>query len=158
MKKKLYVILAVVTSVVLMTGCSFFQIFDNTSKDDTSVPPTKEDTTDVNTTEDNNSVSNTEDNNDESTSTKGEVSDPREDVANDSTKKYTGTGKYCGFIDSTCVEVELADGSCCTFFVFDEDVRSTLSALNEEDMPEISFSYKAKEGQINPEIVAILGD
>ena len=43
------------------------------------------------------------------------------------------------FGQETSVEVELADGSYCSFFVFDEEVRSTLSALNEENMPEISF-------------------
>ena len=81
----------------------------------------------------------------------------RENVTTNPSKEYTATGKYCGFIDSTSVEVELSDGSYCSFFVFDEEVRSTLSALNEEDMPEISFTYKAKEGQVNPEMTSVIG-
>ena len=173
MKKTFYLILAIVTCVVFMTGCSFFNKPDDSSKDDTSISSdTDKDTTSAVTTEDEGEeipVDNPDDassedttdsageNDDKTDSETDDSSNPRNNVANDTSKEYSATGKYCGFIDSNSVEIELADGSYCSFFVFDEEVRSSLSALNEEDMPEISFTYKAKDGQVNPEMTSVIG-
>ncbi len=173
MKKTLYLFLAILTCMTLMTGCSFFNKPD---KEDTSISSdTETDTTDGGTTEEEGEevpvgnpedLSSEESSEDKTTETENntdtdtgneESSNPRENVTTNPSKEYTATGKYCGFIDSTSVEVELSDGSYCSFFVFDEEVRSTLSALNEEDMPEISFTYKAKEGQVNPEMTSVIG-
>ena len=173
MKKTLYLILAIVTCVVFMTGCSFFSKPDDSTKDDTTLSSdTDKDTTYDVTTEDDGEeipVDNPDDdssedttdsageNDDKTDSETDDSSNPRDNVASDASKEYTSSGKYCGFIDSNSVEIELADGSYCSFFVFDEEVRSSLSALNEEDMPEISFTYKAKEGQVNPEMTSVIG-
>ena len=173
MKKKLYTFFAIITCVVFMTGCGFFSKPDDTSKDDNElIFDIGKDTEDPGTTEDDGEeipVGNPEDATSEEETTeagdtgndtpsdKDESSDPRENIANDAAKEYTGTGKYCGFIDSNSVEIELSNGSYCSFFVFKDDVRNTLSALDEEDMPEITFTYKAKDGQINPEMISVIG-
>lgn len=170
MKKQLYVLLAIVTCLVFMTGCSFFQKPEEPNTEDTAVSSDEseeatEATTEdeeveipVDSPEDGSSEESTEDKDgDNDASNQGGSSNPRDDVATDSSKEYTTTGKYCGFIDSTSVEIQLSDGSYCTFFVYDEEIRSTLFALNEDDMPEITFSYKAKEGQINPEMISVIG-
>ena len=169
MKKTLYLFVAIVTCVALMTGCSFFNKPDTSEKEDPTVSSeTEKDTTDSVTTEDEGdeiSVDNPQDtvSDQPSTEDKSDSSDhkdssnPRDNVASDTAKEYSASGKYCGFIDSTSVEIELSDGSYCTFFVYAEDVRSTLSALDEEDMPEISFTYKAKDGQVNPEMTSVIG-
>ncbi|MBE5956678.1 MAG: hypothetical protein E7253_09520 [Lachnospiraceae bacterium] len=173
MKKTLYVFLAMVTCIIFITGCSFFNKPDDTTKDDSALT-SDTDTADDVTTEDEgeeipvgnpNDATSEEDtsapegdsDSDNESSNNNEASNPRDNIANDASKEYTGTGKYCGFIDSNSVEIELADGSYCSFFVFDEEVRSTLSALDEEDMPEINFTYKAKDGQVNPEMISVIG-
>jgi len=173
MKKPFYIFLTVVTCFLFMTGCSFFSKPDDSSKEDTSISSdTEKDTADSGTTEeqgeeipvdnpaDNSSETPTdteETDKDNSVSNEADSSNPRENIANDKSKEYSGTGKYCGFIDSNSVEIELPDGSYCSFFVFDDEVRRTLSALDEEDMPEINFTYKAKEGQVNPEMTSVIG-
>ena len=177
MKKMLYTFIAIVTCTVFLTGCSFFSKPEDTTKDKSQVTSDTDNDTTGTTTEDDGEelpVINPEDessedetvttedtenteNTDDTTSNNEESSDPRENIANDASKEYTGTGKYCGFIDSNSVEIELNNGSCCSFFVFKDDVRSALSALNEEDMPEITFTYKSRDGQVNPEMISVIG-
>ena len=169
MKKSLYLLLTILTCITFMTGCSFFKKADDSTKDDSSIssealndttdqPATEEDGEELPVDTPQDATSEDVVNEKEDTPSKeDEDSNPRDNVASNTAKEYTATGKYCGFIDSISVEIELSDGSCCTFFVYDDDVRSTLSALDEEDMPEISFSYKAKEGQINPEMTSVIG-
>ncbi len=169
MKRMISVLFAILTCVIFMTGCSFFSKPGNTTNDEFQVPA---DTTDAGTTEEDGEeipVVNpedasseeetpaTKDDSDDTTSTDKDSSNPRENITNDASKEYTGTGKYCGFIDSNSVEIELSDGSYCSFFVFDREVRSTLSSLDEEDMPEITFTYKGKDGQVNPEMISVIG-
>lgn len=173
MKKKLYVFLAIVTCIVFMTGCSLFHKLDSDTADNetqTSETDTKDtsdeqkDTGDANDADDvpvsnPDDTSSTEDNKSEDdkndNSSDGESTNPQDNVSKDADKEFTATGKYCGFVDSNSVEIELSDGSYCTFFAYEEDVRNTLTGLNEEEMPEISFTYKAREGQINPEMIAV---
>ena len=175
MKKTIYVFLTMITCILFMTGCSFFSKTEGGSEDDTRIETgTDQDSDELLTTEEEGvelPVGNPQDDSssdepassqttaaDNDSSSKEEPSsNPRDNIAKDPSKEYTGTGKYCGFIDSNSVEIELADGSYCSFFVFEEEVRNTLSALNEENMPEISFSYKAKDGQINPEMTSVIG-
>lgn len=170
MKKKLYVFLAIVTCIVFMTGCGLFHKLDSdTADNETQTSETdNKDTSDVQNDADDtndaddvpvstpNDTSSTEDEqSDDTDSSNSESNNPQDNVANDTDKEFTATGKYCGFVDSTSVEIELSDGSYCTFFAYEDDVRNTLSGLNEEEMPEISFTYKAREGQINPEMIAV---
>lgn len=177
MKRMIYLLFAIVTCVIFMTGCSFFSKPGNTTTDEFQVPSDADkDTTDAGTTEEEGEeiqVGNpedlsseeditttedtTEDTGKDTSPNDKESSNPRENIADDASKEYTGTGKYCGFIDSISVEIELSDGSYCSFFVFDAEVKSTLSALNEEDTPEITFTYKGKDGQVNPEMISVIG-
>lgn len=165
MKKLLYLFLALFTCITMMTACNFLGgEKDTTTSDSESTTEPQENDTEEEIPEDtdNDGEEVSVDDPDDVTTTENSDSDtasfnPRDNVAADSTKEYTATGKYCGFIDSSSVEIELSDGSYCSFFVTDEEVRSTLSALNEEDMPEISFTYKAKEGQINPIMISVIG-
>lgn len=167
MKKMLYTFMAIVTCSVLLTGCSFFAKPGDTTREEIFITSDTENDTQEATTEDEgeeipvgnpenaSSEDTTED--DKNDTSNDESSNPRDNVASDSSKEYQATGKYCGFIDSISVEVEMEDGSYCSFFVYEEDVKSTLSALNEEDMPEISFTYKARTGQVNPEMTSVIG-
>lgn len=174
MKRMLYTFVAIVSCVIFLTGCSFFSKPDDTAKDESQVTSDTDNNTTESTTEDEgdeipvinlddasseDEATTTEDteNTNDTPSNNEESSNPRENIANDAAKEYTGTGNYCGFIDSNSVEIELNDGSYCSFFVFKDDVRSVLSALNEEDMPEITFTYKSKEGQVNPEMTSVIG-
>ncbi len=162
MKKMICLLLALVTCLSLMTACSFFSKEDSTTESEkTTLSDDKESTGEEDNTDEENTDSTTS--TEEITTTEEEevstsetkTENPRDNVANDSDTSFTATGKYCGFIDSNSVEIELSDGSCCSFFAFEEDVRTVLTSLNEEDMPEITFTYKAREGQINPEMIAV---
>lgn len=173
MKKILYTFLTIATCIFFITGCSFFGKPDDSSKDDSSISSdTEQETTDPGTTEEEGDeipVDNPQDassettddteeeNTADTTADPSDSSNPRENIANDASKEYSASGKYCGFIDSNSVEIELTDGTYCTFFVFEEEVRNSLSALDEEDMPEISFTYKGRDGQINPEMISVIG-
>lgn len=167
MKKKFYFLLAVVCCIALMTGCSFFSkqnsstigseaenTADNKENKDDDPVDVPDDAQDVPV---NDPTDNSEEDNkvDQPDSNPSKAENPQENVANDTDKKFTTTGKYCGFADSHSVEIELADGTFWNFFVFDEAVTNTLSSLNEENMPEITFTYQAMEGQINPEIIDV---
>lgn len=84
------------------------------------------------------------------------LTDAQENVAQNPTKEFRASGTFNGFIDSSSVEITMSDGSYQTFFVYDETAYNRLMKLSEnETPPTISFVYKAKEGQINPEIISV---
>lgn len=84
------------------------------------------------------------------------LTEPQENVAENPTEEFHGSGTFNGFIDSSSIEVTMADGSYQTFFVYDDTVYNKLMNLSENDTEvTIQFTYKAREGQVNPEIIAI---
>lgn len=81
---------------------------------------------------------------------------PQQNVAESPQEEFHASGTFNGFVDSSSVEITMTDGSYQTFFVYDEDVYNKLMVLSENETPSaIQFVYKAKEGQVNPEIVAV---
>lgn len=168
MKRHFYLILAVISMLTLLTGCGFFSTTSSSRIDSesSSADDREEVETDDQVPDDAQDVpvsdpsgSSEEEHTDETPAVSDtSAENPQENVAADANRSYTTTGIFCGFADNHSVEIELADGSFWTFFTFDEGVTQTLSALNEEAMPEITFVYKAREGQINPEIVKIVNE
>lgn len=95
-------------------------------------------------------------NDDVSTDANDSTTDAQNNVSKNPSKEFTGSGTFNGFVDSSSIEVTMADGTFQTFFVYDEDVLAQLEKLDEAgDSPTIKFTYRGKDGQINPEIVAI---
>lgn len=84
------------------------------------------------------------------------LTEPQENVAENPSEEFHGSGTFNGFVDSSSVEVTMADGTYQTFFVYDEAVYNKLMNLSENETSiTIQFTYKAREGQVNPEIIAI---
>lgn len=84
------------------------------------------------------------------------TTDAQNNVSENPSKEFTGSGTFNGFVDSTSIEVTMADGTFQTFFVYDEGVISKLEKLDTSgDSPTIKFTYRGKDGQINPEIIAL---
>lgn len=84
------------------------------------------------------------------------TTDAQKNVSENPTKSFKGSGTFNGFVDSSSIEVTMADGTFQTFFVYDEDITSQLEKLAETgDAPTIKFTYQARDGQINPEITAL---
>lgn len=160
MKKLFYLFFTVTICLFLLSGCSLFAKDKNT--EDTTVTENEETTSteeldDVPVTNPSDGTT-TEDSGTGTATTEEETShkeNPRDNVAKDEEKEFKGTGKFYGFIDSNSVEIELDDGSYCTFFVFEENVREALTKLLDGEPASISFTYKALEGQINPEIIDV---
>lgn len=84
------------------------------------------------------------------------LTDAQENVSENPEAEFHGSGTFNGFVDSSSVEITMADGTYQTFFVYEETVYNQLTALSEkEGEVTIQFTYKAIEGQINPEIIAV---
>ncbi len=160
MKKTFYSFLTAFTCLSLLAGCGIFANDNTTEQDNTTIEndttKTDDELDDVLVTDPSDIT--TEEQDGQTTEEENDTSDkenPRDNVATDAEKEFEGSGKFYGFIDSNSVEVELDNGTYCTFFVLEENVRETLSNLLEEETASISFTYKAVDGQINPEMTSV---
>lgn len=174
MKRLIYLVLCLFTCMTLMTACGD----DNTVSDDPQVQ--SEANSNVTTKEDDDaSVSDDTDSEDMQEVTLGDPADldetddpddsvdntdndaddltaPQQNAAENPEEEFHASGTFNGFVDSSSVEITLTDGTFQTFFVYEEDVYNRLMALSDsETSPTIQFIYKAKDGQVNPEIIAV---
>lgn len=177
MKRLIYLVLCLFTCMTLMTACGD----DDTVSDEPQVQ--SEPNNNVNTQKDNDDAcsddtnsenmqevtlgeatdldeaddpDDTDDDTDDGDDDGNDLTDPQQNAAESPEEEFQASGTFNGFVDSSSVEITLADGTYQTFFVYEEDVYNRLMALSEsETPPTIQFIYKAKDGQVNPEIIAI---
>lgn len=117
-----------------------------------AVPSYDDDDADTDTDSDNTDDSDIDEEDDNDSG----LTEAQENAAESPSEEFHASGTFNGFIDSSSVEVTMSDGSYQTFFVYDETVYNKLMRLSEDETPvSIQFTYKAREGQINPEIIAV---
>lgn len=173
MKRLIYLTFCIITCMFLMTACGSDSEKDtniDSNKESTTAAPTKQEeqkSTEAETK--NNELSEvpvndalpSEEEEEEITDTEtpaedSGLTDAQENVAKNPTEEFHGSGTFNGFIDSSSVEVTMTDGTYQTFFVYEETVYNKLMKLSENATETtIQFTYKAREGQVNPEIIAI---
>lgn len=172
MKRFIYFTFCIITCMFLMTACG------SNSGNDTNIDSNKESTTAAPVEQEEQATTETETKNEElsevpvndalpsdeeeeitdseAPASDSDLTDAQENVAQNPNEEFHGSGTFNGFIDSSSVEVTMADGTYQTFFVYDETVYNKLMNLSENETEiTIQFTYKAREGQVNPEIIAV---
>lgn len=177
MKRLIYLVLCLFTCMTLMTACGNDdtaseepQVRSETNNnvdtkkeddaaisDDTDSEDMQEivlgDGTDIVEADD---TDDSDDDTDDDSDDDDDLTIPQQNAAESPEEEFHASGTFNGFVDSSSVEITLADGTYQTFFVYEEDVYNRLMALSDsETSPTIQFIYKAKDGQVNPEIIAV---